>query len=103
MGFANMTGKFVICMHKMSSSKRLLRSFISDRGFVEHWVNTRDFLHDFFKPFVPTAATLRTMKKNRAGKRLRQLEKLEGKQKEERQRRSRERQREFFKDVEVHK
>ncbi|CAK9259395.1 unnamed protein product [Sphagnum jensenii] len=63
----------------------------------------RDFLHDFFKPFVPTAATLRTMKKNRAGKRLRQLEKLEGKQKEERQRRSRERQREFFKEVEVHK
>jgi hypothetical protein len=43
------------------------------------------------------------MKKNRAGKRLRQLEKLEGKQKEERQRRSRERQREFFKEVEVHK
>lgn len=63
----------------------------------------RDFLHDFFKPIFADMATLKNMKKSRAGRRLKQLERLELKQKEERQRRNREKQREFCREVEIHR
>ncbi|KAG6545775.1 hypothetical protein Mapa_012736 [Marchantia paleacea] len=63
----------------------------------------RDVLTDFFKNNGPDLATLRCMRRSRPGRRLKQLEKLEMKQKEERQRRIRERQKEFFREVEIHK
>ncbi|CAM6103240.1 unnamed protein product [Calypogeia fissa] len=63
----------------------------------------RDVLHDFFKHNGPELEILRSMKRSRPGRRLKQLEKLEMKQKEERQRRVRERQKEFFREVEIHK
>lgn len=63
----------------------------------------RDFLHDFFKPITPDIDNLRTMKKNKPGRRMKQLERLELKMKEERQRRIRERQKEFFSELETHK
>lgn len=63
----------------------------------------RDLLHDFFKPIVPDLATLRTMKRTRAGRRIKQLERLEMKTKEERQRQNKEKQREFFRDLEAHR
>ncbi|CAM6088580.1 unnamed protein product [Calypogeia fissa] len=63
----------------------------------------RDVLHDFFKHIGPELEILRSMKRSRPGRRLKQLEKLEMKQKEERQRRVRERQKEFFREVEIHK
>ncbi|KAH9329797.1 hypothetical protein KI387_001905, partial [Taxus chinensis] len=62
-----------------------------------------DFLHDFFKPFTSDIDISKTMKKNRPGRRMKQLERLELKMKEERQRRIRERQKEFFTDIEAHK
>lgn len=63
----------------------------------------RDFLHDFFKPITPDIDNLRAMKKNKPGRRMKQLERLELKMKEERQRRIRERQKEFFSELETHK
>ncbi|OAE35580.1 hypothetical protein AXG93_2841s1140 [Marchantia polymorpha subsp. ruderalis] len=63
----------------------------------------RDVLTDFFKNNGPDLAALRSMRRSRPGRRLKQLEKLETKQKEERQRRIRERQKEFFREVEIHK
>jgi len=63
----------------------------------------RDFLHDFFKPITPDIDYSRTMKKNKPGRRMKQLERLELKMKEERQRRIRERQKEFFSELETHK
>ncbi|XP_057834125.2 uncharacterized protein LOC131044739 isoform X2 [Cryptomeria japonica] len=62
-----------------------------------------DFLHDFFKPITSDIEISKTMKKNRPGRRMKQLERLELKMKEERQRRIRERQKEFFSDIEAHK
>ncbi len=46
---------------------------------------------------------LRSFKKHRHGRRIKQIEKYEQKMKEERQKRIRERQKEFFSDIEVHK
>jgi hypothetical protein len=60
-------------------------------------------LHDFFKPILQDMATLRGMKRTRAGRRAKQLERLEQKQKEERQRRNREKQKDFCREVELHK
>ncbi|XP_024518394.1 chromatin structure-remodeling complex protein SYD [Selaginella moellendorffii] len=61
----------------------------------------REVLHDFFKAIAPEMAQLRGMKKNRPLRRLKQLERLEQKQREERSRRIKDRQREFFKDIEL--
>lgn len=46
---------------------------------------------------------LRLFKKHKHGRRARQIERYEQKMKEERQKRIRERQKEFFGDLEVHK
>ncbi|XP_010247117.1 PREDICTED: chromatin structure-remodeling complex protein SYD isoform X2 [Nelumbo nucifera] len=62
-----------------------------------------DFLHDFFKPIASDMERLKSIKKHRHGRRLKQLEKFEQKMKEERQKRIRERQKEFFSEIEVHK
>ncbi|KAL2642565.1 hypothetical protein R1flu_010152 [Riccia fluitans] len=61
----------------------------------------REVLTDFFKNNGPDLAAMRSIRKSRPGRRLKQLEKLETKQKEERQRRIRERQKEFFREVEI--
>ncbi|KAI5070128.1 hypothetical protein GOP47_0014471 [Adiantum capillus-veneris] len=63
----------------------------------------RDFLHDFFKPITADMDMLRSMKKVRPGRRMKQLERLELRQKEERWRRSRDRQKEFFRELETHR
>ncbi|MED6205469.1 hypothetical protein PIB30_018071 [Stylosanthes scabra] len=62
-----------------------------------------DFLNDFFKPIVTELEHLKSIKKHRHGRRVKQLEKYEQKMKEERQKRIRERQKEFFGEIEVHK
>ncbi|KAF9623183.1 hypothetical protein IFM89_037764 [Coptis chinensis] len=62
-----------------------------------------DFLHDFFKPITSDMERLKSAKKYKHGRRLKQLEKFEVKMKEERLKRIRERQKEFFSEVEVHK
>lgn len=46
---------------------------------------------------------LKSVKKHRHGRRIKQLERFEQKMKEERQKRIRERQKEFFGEIEVHK
>ncbi|KAK8709789.1 hypothetical protein V6N13_060791 [Hibiscus sabdariffa] len=62
-----------------------------------------DFLKDFFKPITNDMERLKSYKKHRHGRRIKQLEKYEQKMKEERQKRIRERQKEFFSEIEVHK
>ncbi|KAJ4823533.1 hypothetical protein Tsubulata_048213, partial [Turnera subulata] len=62
-----------------------------------------DFLNDFFKPIANDMDRLKSYKKHKHGRRLKQLEKYEQKMKEERQKRIRERQKEFFAEIEVHK
>ncbi|KAJ6319025.1 hypothetical protein OIU76_014380 [Salix suchowensis] len=62
-----------------------------------------DFLNDFFKPITNDIDRLKSFKKHKHGRRIRQLEKYEQKMKEERQKRIRERQKEFFAEIEVHK
>ncbi|KAE9602017.1 putative DNA helicase chromatin remodeling SNF2 family [Lupinus albus] len=62
-----------------------------------------DFLNDFFKPITIEMEHLKSVKKHRHGRRVKQLEKFEQKMKEERQKRIRERQKEFFSEIEVHK
>ncbi|KAL6001359.1 hypothetical protein ACLOJK_007093 [Asimina triloba] len=62
-----------------------------------------DFMHDFFKPIVSDMERLKSFKKHRHGRRMKQLERLEQKMKEERQKRVRERQKEFFSEIESHK
>ncbi|XP_048132070.1 chromatin structure-remodeling complex protein SYD isoform X3 [Rhodamnia argentea] len=62
-----------------------------------------DFMNDFFKPVVAEMDHLRLFKKHKHGRRTRQIERYEQKMKEERQKRIRERQKEFFGDLEVHK
>ncbi|ONI28478.1 hypothetical protein PRUPE_1G143200 [Prunus persica] len=62
-----------------------------------------EFLNDFFKPINTEMDHLRNCKKFRHGRRIKQLEKFEQKMKEERQKRIRERQKEFFGEIEVHK
>ncbi|KAK3204717.1 hypothetical protein Dsin_018763, partial [Dipteronia sinensis] len=62
-----------------------------------------DFLNDFFKPIATDMDRLKSYKKHRHGRRIKQLEKYEQKMKEERQKRIRERQKEFFSEIEVHK
>ncbi|GMI72102.1 hypothetical protein HRI_000879500 [Hibiscus trionum] len=62
-----------------------------------------DFLNDFFKPITNDIERLKSYKKHRHGRRIKQLEKYEQKMKEERQKRIRERQKEFFSEIEVHK
>jgi len=46
---------------------------------------------------------LKSIKKHRIGRRLKHVEKYEQKMKEERQKRIRERQKEFFSEIEVHR
>lgn len=46
---------------------------------------------------------LKSIKKHRHGRRMKQLERFEQKMKEERQKRIRERQKEFFGELETHK
>ncbi|KAJ1414267.1 SNF2-related, N-terminal domain [Sesbania bispinosa] len=62
-----------------------------------------DFLNEFFKPITTEMEHLKSIKKHRHGRRIKQLEKYEQKMKEERQKRIRERQKEFFSEIEVHK
>lgn len=62
-----------------------------------------DFLNDFFKPITTEVEHLKSIKKHRHGRRVKQLERYEQKMKEERQKRIRERQKEFFSEIEVHK
>ncbi|CAL0307241.1 unnamed protein product [Lupinus luteus] len=62
-----------------------------------------DFLNDFFKPITTEMEHLKSVKKHRHGRRVKQLERYEQKMKEERQKRIRERQKEFFSEIEVHK
>ncbi|XP_019102916.2 uncharacterized protein LOC104883506 isoform X5 [Beta vulgaris subsp. vulgaris] len=63
----------------------------------------RNILSDFFKPIQTDMDRLKSIKKHRVGRRLKHVEKFEQKMKEERQKRIRERQKEFFSEVEVHK
>ncbi|KAG7991412.1 hypothetical protein I3843_02G074300 [Carya illinoinensis] len=63
----------------------------------------RDFLNDFFKPITTEMDRLKSCKKHKHGRRIKQIEKFEQKMKEERQKRIRERQKEFFSEIEVHK
>ncbi|KAK2965362.1 hypothetical protein RJ640_013825 [Escallonia rubra] len=62
-----------------------------------------DILHDFFKPIATEMDILKSHKKHRIGRRSKQLERFEQKMKEERQRRIRERQKEFFSEIESHR
>ncbi|XP_038899000.1 LOW QUALITY PROTEIN: chromatin structure-remodeling complex protein SYD [Benincasa hispida] len=62
-----------------------------------------DFLNDFFKPISTEMDRLKSFKKHKHGRRIKQLEKFEQRMKEERQKRIRERQKEFFGEIEVHK
>ncbi|KAI3908370.1 hypothetical protein MKX01_027392 [Papaver californicum] len=62
-----------------------------------------EFAHDFFKPTTSEIERLKTFKKHKHGRRVKQLEKYEQKMKEERQKRIRERQKEFFSEIEFHK
>ncbi|KAL1148324.1 hypothetical protein V6Z11_A10G118400 [Gossypium hirsutum] len=62
-----------------------------------------DFLNNFFKPITNDMERLKSYKKHRHGRRIKQLEKYEQRMKEERQKRIRERQKEFFSEIEVHK
>ncbi|KAG7018651.1 Chromatin structure-remodeling complex protein SYD, partial [Cucurbita argyrosperma subsp. argyrosperma] len=62
-----------------------------------------DFLNDFFKPISNEMDRLKSFKKYKHGRRIKQLEKYEQRMKEERQKRIRERQKEFFGEIEVHK
>lgn len=62
-----------------------------------------DFLNDFFKPISNDMDRLKSFKKHKHGRRIKQLEKFELKMKEERQKRIRERQKDFFGEIEVHK
>jgi len=58
---------------------------------------------DFFKPNTVNLERIKSLKKHRHGRRAKQLEKIEQKMKEERQKRIRERQKEFFADIEAHR
>uniref|UniRef100_A0A0D3GEZ7 Chromatin structure-remodeling complex protein SYD n=1 Tax=Oryza barthii TaxID=65489 RepID=A0A0D3GEZ7_9ORYZ len=58
---------------------------------------------DFFKPNTTDLDRIKSVKKHRHGRRVKQLEKIEQKMKEERQKRIRERQKEFFADIEAHR
>ena len=60
-------------------------------------------MHDFFKPITAEVEMLRSMKRTRPGRRTKQLERLELKHKEERSRRTKERQKEFYRELETHK
>ncbi|CAL5047140.1 unnamed protein product [Urochloa decumbens] len=62
-----------------------------------------EFLMDFFKPNTADLERVKAVKKHRHGRRVKQLEKIEQKMKEERQKRIRERQKEFFADIEAHR
>uniref|UniRef100_A0A453R9N1 Chromatin structure-remodeling complex protein SYD n=1 Tax=Aegilops tauschii subsp. strangulata TaxID=200361 RepID=A0A453R9N1_AEGTS len=62
-----------------------------------------EFLSDFFKPNTADLERVKAVKKHRHGRRVKQLEKIEQKMKEERQKRIRERQKEFFADIESHR
>jgi hypothetical protein len=62
-----------------------------------------EFLLDFFKPNTADLERIKAVKKHRHGRRVKQLEKIEQKMKEERQKRIRERQKEFFADIEAHR
>lgn len=62
-----------------------------------------EILNDFFKPISTDMERLKSVKKNRIGRRSKQVERYEQRQKEERQKRIRERQKEFFSEIELHK
>ncbi|GAB4851223.1 hypothetical protein Ancab_030519 [Ancistrocladus abbreviatus] len=62
-----------------------------------------NILDDFFKVITPEMDRLKSIKKHRVGRRLKQVERYEQRMKEERQKRIRERQKEFFSEIEVHK
>ncbi|KQK18704.1 chromatin structure-remodeling complex protein SYD isoform X2 [Brachypodium distachyon] len=62
-----------------------------------------DFMSEFFKPSTADLERVKAVKKHRHGRRVKQLEKIEQKMKEERQKRIRERQKEFFADIEAHR
>ncbi|CAI9761373.1 unnamed protein product [Fraxinus pennsylvanica] len=62
-----------------------------------------DILNDFLKPIASEMDRLKSIKKHRIGRRSKQLERYEQKMKEERQKRTRERQKDFFSEIEVHR
>ncbi|KAL9259463.1 Chromatin structure-remodeling complex protein SYD-like protein, partial [Drosera capensis] len=62
-----------------------------------------NLMNDFFKVIKPEIDYLKGIKKHRIGRRLKQVEKYEQRMKEERQKRIRERQKEFFSELELHK
>ncbi|XP_052198184.1 chromatin structure-remodeling complex protein SYD isoform X2 [Diospyros lotus] len=62
-----------------------------------------DILTEFFKPIATEMDRLKSIKKHRIGRRPKQIERFEQRMKEERQKRIRERQKEFFSEIEVHK
>ncbi|CAI9299634.1 unnamed protein product [Lactuca saligna] len=62
-----------------------------------------DILNDFFRPISNEMDRLKSIKKHRIGRRSKQLERYEQKMKEERQKRIRERQKDFFGELESHK
>lgn len=62
-----------------------------------------DILNEFFRPTSTEMDRLKSIKKHRIGRRSKQLERYEQKMKEERQKRIRERQKDFFGELELHK
>ncbi|XP_074271286.1 chromatin structure-remodeling complex protein SYD-like [Silene latifolia] len=62
-----------------------------------------NIMNDFFKPVQSEMDQLKSIKKHRIGRRMKHVEKYEQKMKEERQKRIRERQKEFFSEIEVHR
>ncbi|XP_078434053.1 uncharacterized protein LOC144705318 [Wolffia australiana] len=62
-----------------------------------------DFLRNFFKPISSEMEHLKSIKKYRHGRKIKQLERFEQKMKEERQKRIRDREKDFFGELEAHK
>nr|CAD1826728.1 unnamed protein product [Ananas comosus var. bracteatus] len=74
-----------------------------EKWIRDHEKENFEFLNDFFKPITPEIDRIKSSKKHRHGRRVKQIEKVEQKMKEERQKRIRERQKEFFGEVETHR
>ncbi|PKA57845.1 Chromatin structure-remodeling complex protein SYD [Apostasia shenzhenica] len=97
------------CMESVNSSEDIsakTKSVIELKKLQLHKLQKRlrsEFLNDFFKPITSDMERLKSIKKHRHGRRVKQLEKFEQKMKEERLKRIRERQKEFFAEVEAHR
>ncbi|CAA0833462.1 Chromatin structure-remodeling complex protein SYD, partial [Striga hermonthica] len=62
-----------------------------------------DILNDFCKPIATEMDRLKSIKKHRIGRRSKQIERYEQRMKEERLKRIREKQKDFFSELEVHR